>query len=190
MRSRQPPPTRSRPAEAGIGLVDLQVLLAIFAVICLAALGPAREVLQTHRRNAATRRVMAEIRATQSLAVTRHGVFGFHWGGDPGLSGNAAAYRIVRDATGSCAFPPTSQAQDGTNVVFGWFDLGQEYPGVRIDAIRDGGGSLVGGVMFDTKGASVNTCTSATFPIRVSISDASGQVRVIEISAAGGTSLQ
>ena len=184
------PPTERRPREAGIGLVDLQVLLAIFAVVFLAALGPAREALQTNRRNGAARRVLAEIRATQSLAVTRHGVYGFHWGGDPDISGSPSAYRIVRDTSGACGFPPTSQAQDGTNVVAGWFDLGKEYSGVRIESVRDGGGSLVGGVMFDTKGASVNTCTTATFPIRVAISDDSGRTRVIEISAAGGTRLQ
>ena len=183
-------PTSPRSREAGVGMVDLQVLLALFAVVCLAAVGSAREALQTHRRNGAARRVLAEIRATQSLAVTRHGVFGFHWGGDPGLSGDPAAYRIVRDTTSSCGFPAANASQDGTDVVVGWFELGREYPGVRIDAIRDRDGTLVGGVMFDTKGASVNTCASASFPVRVAISDASGQTRVIEISAAGGTELK
>ena len=190
MRALRSARTGGRRHEAGLGLVDLQVLLAVFAVVCLAALGPVREALQTHRRNGATRRVLAEIRATQSLAVTRHGVFGFHWGGDPNVTRNPAEYRIVRDATASCSFPPTNQAQNGTDVVVGWFDLGREYPGVRIESIRDGGGSLVGGVMFDSKGASVNTCTSASFPVRVAVSDGSGQTRVIEISAAGSTRLR
>ncbi len=178
-----------RRGESGLAIVELLVLVLVLAVVGLAALDSTRNVLLTRRRDGAVRRVLAEIRATQSLAVTRHGVFGLHWGGDPDLGGNPAAYRIVRDASGSCNYPDPSQAEDGTDVVAGWFDLGREYPGIRIESIRDADGDLLGGVMFDTKGESVNTCTAASFPVRVAVADAEGGARVIEISAAGSTGM-
>jgi type II secretory pathway pseudopilin PulG len=174
---------------SGIAMVELLVLVAVLGVVGLAALDSTRSVLLTQRRDGAARRVLAEIRATQSLAVTRHGVFGLHWAGDPDLGGNPAAYRIVRDASGACNYPPANQSEDGTEVVAGWFDLGREYPGVRIESIRDADGNLLGGVMFDTKGESVNTCTAASFPVRVAVADVDGRTRIIEISAAGSTGM-
>ena len=171
-------------------MIDMLVTLTILCIIAASALSSARSTLLTYQRNAAARHVMAQVRATQNFAVTRHGVFGFHWGGDPDITGDPAAYRIVRDTTGACGLPAADQAQDGTNVIADWFDLSREYRGVRIESIRDADGSLLGGVMFGSKGESVNTCTAVAFPIRVVVSDTDGKSRVIEVGAAGSTRLE
>jgi hypothetical protein len=39
--------------------------------------------------------------------------------------------------------------------------------------------------MFDSLGASTNTCVSVNYPIIVTVSDASGESRQIEIGSAG-----
>ena len=171
-------------------MVDALVALTISCIMATSALSSARSTLLTYQRNAAARHVLAQVRATQNFAVTRHAVFGLHWGGDPDITGDPAAYRIVRDTTGACAFPAADQAQDGTDVIADWFDLAREYRGVRIESIRDADGSLLGGVMFGSKGESVNTCTAVAYPIRVVVADADGNSRIIEVGAAGSTRLE
>ena len=47
----------------------------------------------------------------------------------------------------------------------------------------------LGGVMFNSRGISVNTCTGVSFPVEIVVSDESGESRTIEIRAAGGTRL-
>jgi hypothetical protein len=39
--------------------------------------------------------------------------------------------------------------------------------------------------MFNSRGASVNTCAAVTFPVRVTVVDTSGATRTITIQRAG-----
>ena len=80
---------------------------------------------------------------------------------------------------------PLSGAQIA--VIRDWIDVSQEYPGVTIQSVLDDNGNTVGGVMFNALGASVNSCGTVTFPVRVTVADATGATHVIEIHAAGGT---
>jgi hypothetical protein len=129
-----------------------------------------------------------KIRTTQSLATSRNAVFGFQWGPDASLA--ADTYRVVRDTTGSCGLPASAAAEDGTNVIEGWFDLGEAYSGVTIQSITDASAATVGGVMFNAIGASVNTCATVSFPITIVVADADGRTRAIEITTAGSTQLR
>jgi hypothetical protein len=61
---------------------------------------------------------------------------------------------------------------------------------VTILSIRDSNDKSLGGLMFDSLGASTNTCTSVNFPVTVTLSDGSGNARQIEIGSAGSTTLQ
>ena len=97
--------------------------------------------------------------------------------GGAGLPKNQ--YRIVKDTTGTCGFPAITAPKDGTNVILDWFDLDEAYSGVTIQSILDNNNTALGGVMFNAMGASVNTCTTVSFPVRVTIADDSGNTRTV-----------
>jgi len=182
-----------RLGSGGFTLVELLTAVVIAVILIAAAMPVLLGAVQGSRLEAATRQIVSEIRKVQSLAVTRRGVFGFHWGGDPTVAGlSASQYRIERDATGTCAWPPASAstADPNPDVITDWFDLSGPFPGVTITAVKDNNNVVVGGVIFDSIGASVNTCTAATFPLTMTLADTSGRTRIIEIRSAGGVNIQ
>ncbi|MGH7381488.1 MAG: pilus assembly FimT family protein [Candidatus Methylomirabilales bacterium] len=171
----------------GFSLVELFVAITIAGILIGLGLPSFLGLIQRSSINAGTRQVMYEIRAVQNLAVTRGGVFGFHWGGDPLAALPPSQYRIIRDTTGACGFPAPAAPQDGTDVVRTWFDLAGEYPGLTIQSVIDNNATALGGVMFNSRGASVNTCAvpAVTFPVTVTVADNSGVTRTITIQRAG-----
>ncbi len=177
--------------SGGFTVVELLSALVIAAILIGAATPSFLGLIRGSRLNAATRQVISEIRAVQSLAITRGGVFGFHWGGDPAVGMATSVYRFERDGTGLCDFPaPTETAATNPDVIRDWRDLAIEYPGVTITTVQDFGGNPLNGLMFNPQGASVNTCTAVSFPVRVTIADGSGDTRTIEIRSAGSARIQ
>ena len=169
----------------GVTLVELFVAMTIAGILIAMGLPSFLGLIQRSSINAGSRQIMYEIRAVQNLAVTRGGVFGFHWGGDPLAGLPPSQYRIIRDTTGACGFPAPAAPQDGTDVVRTWFDLAGEYPGITIQLVEDANNVVLGGVMFNSRGASVNTCGPVTFPVWVCLSDGAGPIRAIQIQRAG-----
>ncbi len=179
--------------SGGFTLVELLTAVVIAAILIAAGMPTLLGTIERSRLNAAARQVVSEIRKVQSLAVTRRGVFGFHWGGDPNVTGlSATQYRIERDATGACAWPPAgaSKADPNLDVITDWLDLAAAFPGVTITAVKDNNNVVVGGVIFDAIGASVNTCTAVAFPLTVTVADNSGATRTIEVRSAGSVNIQ
>jgi type II secretory pathway pseudopilin PulG len=173
--------------QRGLSLTEMLVVVLLAVLVLAVGVPLTLTTLRANRRDGAARRVLAEIRAAQSMAATRGGVHAWQWGPDAGLP--TTHFRIVRDG-GVCEFPDPGAPRDGTDVVRSWFDIGRAYGDVRIDSVRDDDGRLLGGVMFNAMGASVNPCGPASFPVRVTTIDGSGESRVIEIRSAGGTSLR
>jgi len=172
----------------GFGLTELLVVLLVVALFAIVAVPVTLEALRNHRRDAAARRVLADIRLAQSMAATRGGVHAWQWGPDAGRSERES--RVVREA-GECTLPAPGAPQDGTDVVRAWSDLGRDYDGITIRSVADDRDRPLGTVMFDAMGASVNPCApGVSFPIRVTLVDRSGSTRAIVVRSAGGTSLQ
>jgi len=183
----------------GLSLIELFVAITVASILIALGLPSFLGLIQRSSINAGTRQVMYEIRAVQSLAVTRGGVFGFHWGGDPFVGMATSFYRIERDPSGTCAAPPAGwpAPADTTATVYpdipvsiqrvirDWFDLAGEYQGVTIQSVTDNNAIALGGVMFNSRGASVNTCGAVTFPVTVTVADTSGATRTITIQRAG-----
>ncbi len=177
-----------RIGNKGFTLIELLVVVIILVILAAVGLPSLLGMIQRSEIDGATRHVLYEIRATQSLAVTRGDDFGFHWGGDPGppAAGQLnSVYRIETDPTGTCGWPlPPETAAINANVIRDWFDMSVEYPGIVIQSIADNVGAPLGGVMFNSRGASVQ-CNPATFPLGVRIVDNSGGQRCVEIQRAG-----
>ncbi len=176
--------------QSGWTLVECLVALAVAGVVLASAGSFVRGISTAYQRSAAQRQVVSEIRRMQAMAVTRGGIFVFQWGGDPLAGQPTSQYRLVRDTTGACSIPAVGAATDGTNVIQGWSDLGKVYPGVVIQSIRDSTSTTVGKIMFNSMSASVNTCASVSFPVTVTIADASGKTKTILIQSAGGATPQ
>jgi type IV fimbrial biogenesis protein FimT len=170
----------------GLTLVELLVAIAVAAILIGAGMPSLLGVIQRSNLDGAARQVLYEIRAVQNLAVTRGGVFGFHWGADPFVGMAPSLYRVELDPAGACGWPaPGDTTATNPNVIRDWFDLAGEYPGVRIQSVTDNVGTSLGGVMFNSRGASVNTCGAVAFPLTVVLADASGTTRTIQVQRAG-----
>ncbi len=172
----------------GFTVLELFMAIAIAGILIGAGMPSFLALIQSSRLDGATRQVLSEIRAVQSLAVTRGGIFGFHWGGDPLVGMVPSVYRIESNPTGNCAdWPPpgASKADPNPDVITDWFDLAGEYSGITITAVQDNGGTPLGGVIFNSRGASVNPCTVVNFPVTVTVLDGLGATRTIQIRSAG-----
>jgi len=179
--------------NVGFSAVELLLAMTIAALLIGAAMPAFLSMVQRSRIDGGSRQVLYEIRSAQSLAISRGGVFGFQWGGDPAIGGPpplASQYRIVRDLTGACGFPAVGALLDGTNVIRGWWDLAGDYPGLTIQSVQDANATIIGGVMFNSRGASVNTCAAVAFPITIAIVDISGAQRCVDVQRAGRVSIR
>lgn len=172
-------------------MMELLIAIVILAILAAAAMPSFLSRMQTARLNAATRQIVSEIRTAQSLAVTRDGVYGFHWGGDPLVGMAAGFYRLERDPTEACGWPaPGDTAATNQNVIRDWRDLSAEYQGITITAVQDNGGTPIGGLIFNAEGESVNTCIVVSFPLTVTVADQSGATRTIQVRSAGSARIQ
>ncbi|MFQ5848275.1 MAG: Tfp pilus assembly protein FimT/FimU [Candidatus Methylomirabilales bacterium] len=176
-----------RMGNKGVTLIELLVAIVIAGLLIGLGIPSLLPLIQGSELNGATRQVMYEIRAVQSLAVTRGGFFGLHWGGDPLVGFPPSQYRIEADPTGTCGWPaPTDSTATNANVIRDWLDLVNEYPAVTIQSVTDNVGTVLGGVMFNSRGAAVNTCGVAlTFPLTVTMADAAGATQTITVQRAG-----
>ena len=181
-------PTRPLGREEGFTAFELLIVVSVIVVMAGVAMPSFLELIQTYRLNAATQQTVAEIRKVQSLAASRGSVFGFHWGGDPIPTGRLnSEHRIERDATGECGYPLPTDTTANPDVITEWTDLTQDYTGVLISSIQDTNGTPLGGVMFNARGVSANTCTGTVvaFPVTVTVADATGATRTIQVRSAG-----
>jgi hypothetical protein len=71
------------------------------------------------------------------------------------------------------------------NVITEWYNLGQEFDGVSITSLRNNVNTDVNGAIFNSRGASVNPFIAITHPVRITVSNAPGGTRTIEIRTTG-----
>ncbi|MFQ5881714.1 MAG: Tfp pilus assembly protein FimT/FimU [Candidatus Methylomirabilales bacterium] len=177
------------------GLTAMEVVIAVALVAILAgvAMPVFLTVIQNYRFKGAVRSVASDIRYAQSLAVTNGGIYGFHWGGDPNEVSPPGPnfYRIEKNTGTVCNWPLVGDTVgSNANVITNWFDLSAEFQGITIDSITDSTPVAIGGVAFNSRGASDNPCTGVTYPITITVSNASGTTKTIEVRSAGSVRIQ
>ncbi|MBI4841652.1 MAG: prepilin-type N-terminal cleavage/methylation domain-containing protein [candidate division NC10 bacterium] len=171
------------------GFTTLEVILVVVAIGIIAAAGipTLLGTIQRYRTRTGADQMVGEFRRVQSLAMisgARHRVF---LRDCPSGPTPCKEYRIERES--ASAWPGAS---DGTgnnaNVLTEWVDLQREYGGVRVRSLKDAGGVDASDVIFDSRGASVNAGVS--YPLSLTVANAAGDERTIQVRSAGGVKLQ
>ena len=173
-----------RHGSSGFSAVDLLATLTIIALIAALTMPAAVSTLRTYRRNLAAWGLTTELRRVLSLAVARGEIFVLQWA----RLGDDGAYRIVRDDDGHCTLPAADAPVDDVRVVRDWTLVDDQYAGIKLSAIEDGGGRTLAGVGFVATGSATGACTAASFPIRLQLTDAAGKTETIEVRRSGLTS--
>ena len=175
--------------EKGITAVELLIAVAVLAILVGASMPLFLSAIQTSRFDGAVRRIVSDLRYTQSLAVTNGGCYGLHSGSDP-LVGRPNEYRIERGGCNGVGWPaPTDTMATNANVITEWYNLGQEFDGVSITSLRDNANINVNGVIFNSRGASVNPFIAVAYPVRITVANAPGGTRTIEVRSTGSVKL-
>lgn len=172
--------------EKGLTILELLAAIGIFVVLVGVSTPFISSAMQTYRLNGAARSIVGDIRYARSLAVSNGSIHGFHWGGDPNdpATPGPTFYRVERNPDGACpSWPAAADGPSDANVITGWYDLAADYQGITIVSIT--GGVPLGGVAFDSRGVSVNPCTGVVYPVTITVRDASGAERTIEVRSAG-----
>ena len=178
--------------ERGFTAIELLVAVAIVPIVAAVSMPFFLAAMESSRLNGAARRIAGDLRLAQSLAVSRGGIYGWHWGGDPnGAPPGPTFYRIEKDTGTACNWPAVGDTiSSNGNVVSNWFDLSRELPGITIVSFRDNNGVTVGGAAFNAQRASVNPCAGVTYPISITVKNASGGTRTIQVRSAGSVRIQ
>lgn len=169
-----------RGSGRGFTAVELLVAIALTAILAAVSMPVFTAALQNRRLDGAVRKVLGDLRYTQSLAVAQGGFFRFYSGDDP-LANKPGQYRIERSTTGL----PGSWSE-----VTRWYTLSSEFQGASISSIRDSAGTplTIYEVRFNSRGACAN-CATLTPPIVITVSGASG-TRTIQVRSTGSVRIQ
>lgn len=177
--------------RAGVTVVEVMTGLAIAGVLVAAAAPAVLDTVQGYRFNAAVRQVVGDLQTARSLAVSRGNFYGFHSGGDP-LVGLPSQHRLeLSTSPDGTVWPvPGDTTASNPNVISDWQNVPNLYPGVTVSVPVDQNGVGVGGVIFNSRGMSVNPFFNVVHPLQITITASGGRTRTVLISRAGGVTVQ
>lgn len=183
------------------GFTIVQFFLAILIISTLTGMSLSHysKLVKTSRFNSLLNRTLIEIRYVQSLAKTRGGIYGYHWGGDPTLVVQpGSAYRIEKKNDPGCAWQPENHIKpegnlllDNPGVITNWSDISQIHKGFTISSVIDSAGppNELKGIMFNSLGIPVNTCVAVVYPVIINISEGK-KIRSIQLESLGRASFK
>jgi len=174
--------------DSGMSLVETMITLAVLGAVLVLSSGSIVTAVQTSRLNRAARWMVGEIRHARSLAVSGHATIGVHWGGDPSETSPPGVnyFRLEQNTGTTCSWPALADSvASNPNVITDWSDLSDEYPGISIVSIVGSDSSAIGGMAFNSRGASVNPCTGVAYPISITLTNTAGVRKVVEVRSAG-----
>ena len=178
----------------GFTMLEILVAMAMLAILAGISMPVFSNTMASYRFNGAVWRVLSDIRYAQSLAVANSRIYSWHWGGDGGAPGPTQS-RVEKWPGAACSWPPVADTvSTNGNVITNWYDLAaKDYPGVSILSVKDNGGTTVGAVAFNARGASQppSPCnTVVVYPVTITVRSPAGATRTIRVQSAGGVSIQ
>jgi type II secretory pathway pseudopilin PulG len=161
-------------------------VVVALAIIVAAGVPGLLGAIQRYRTRTGADQMVGQLRKIQSLAMTsgsRHRLFLRDCTSGPTP---CKAYRIEKESGSTW---PTAGDTPGSNanVLTEWVDLQREYGGVRVKSLKDAGGVDASDVIYDSRGASVNTGVS--YPLTLTVANAAGDERTVQVRSAGGVKL-
>jgi len=153
----------------GFSAAELLVVVAMLAILATVSLPIFAATLKNARLSGAVRQLASDIRSARSLAVSKGGFYGIHTDGN--------RYRIVSSSDVTTWTSPT--------VITNWQDLSTQFVDVTIDSV--GNGAPIGGPIFNTMGASVDS-NNIVRSVNITLADDSA-TKVIQVSPAGNVKL-
>jgi len=174
-----------RKTARGFTLVELLVTVAFFAIFSMISMPLFTSVYQGYRFDGAAQTVGSDLRYAQGLAVNKGGCYGLHFGSDP-LVNRPNQYRIEKGGCNGLGWPAAADTMaTNPNVITNWYNLPQDFPGVTITSLKDNASLTVNRVSFNSLGASVNPFVAISNPVTITLSNASGATRAIQVRATG-----
>ena len=161
-------------ARRGYTLVELMVLVVLMAIFAMVALPQFAASVESLRLNGAARKIVADLRQAQSLAVTQGGLYRLHSGDEAG-AGHPGQYRLEQSTNGGTTWSGVTP----------WYSLSSDFQGISVFSVQDSAGSPVPvyEVRFNSRGACAN-CPGLTPPIVIAVSSPAG-TRSIQVRSAG-----
>ena len=160
----------------GFSAAEFLVVIAMLAVLAAVSMPIFAATLKSSRFNGAVRQLSSEIRYARSLAISKGGLYGV------ATLGNT--YRIEKSATDTTWTSPTG--------ITNWMDLSKEFCPVsaplcvRIDSV--GNGAPIGGPIFNTMGASVDS-SNIVRSVSITLVADGPPDKVIQVNPAGNVKL-
>ena len=176
---------RALKGKPGFTMLEAVVLTAIIGILSAVAIPEFSGTLRNARLNAAAFQVASDIRMVRSLAVSIQTPHGWHSGADPGVS-RPNNFRLEQATSQDGQNWPAATAGPGGNVITVWTDLSVIYRGVQITSVRNGAGTTVNRIVFNTRGISVNPSTGSLQPVTIVLTASNGPTRRVQLSATGG----
>ncbi|MGH7406688.1 MAG: pilus assembly FimT family protein [Candidatus Methylomirabilales bacterium] len=177
--------SRAIPGDTGgVTVVELVVGLLIAGILVAVALPLFSTIFEFSRLDGAARKIAGDLRYTQSLAVTRGGLFRLNTATSActTVSGQTR-YRIEWDPVELPPLPPVAAWQAFTECYL----LSSEFRGATLTSITGSGGApAITLVRFNSRGICEN-CTGGgvTPPIIVRVSNPSGTTRDVQVRTTG-----
>jgi Tfp pilus assembly protein FimT len=153
----------------GFAAGEFLVVLAMVAVLATVSLPIFAATLKNARLSGAVRQLVSDIRSARSLAVSKGSLYGVHTLGN--------IYRMEKSASDTTWSSPTN--------ITNWQDISTQFIGVSIQSV--GNGAPIGGPIFNTMGASVDS-SNIVRSVNITLADDSA-IKIIQISPAGNVKL-
>ncbi len=176
---------RALSSKPGFTMFEAMVVTAIVAIFSAVAIPEFTGTLRNARVNAAAFQVASDVRMIRSLAVSVQTPHGWHSGADAGVN-RPNQFRLERATSQDGQNWPAASAGIGGNVITVWTNLSAIYRNVQITSVRNGAGTDVGRIVFNSRGISVNPSTGSLQPVTIVLTASNGPTRRVQVSAAGG----
>ncbi len=176
---------RALRGKTGFTMFEAMVVTAIIAIFSAVAIPEFTGTLRNARLNAAAFQVASDVRMVRSLAVSTQTPHGWHSGSDSGVN-RPNHFRLERATSQDGQNWPATNAGFGGNVITVWTNLSAIYRNVQITSVRNGAGTDVGRIVFNSRGISLNPSTGVLQAVTIVLTASNGPTRTVQVSAAGG----
>jgi Tfp pilus assembly protein FimT len=131
--------------------MELVVVLAVVMVIAaVAAPMFIQSTLRLRQLDGAADRISSDLRRAQSLAVNNGGMARFNYA--------AGTYRLETSLDSGATWAVVNPSNS-------WYSIANDFGGVALSSVKDGNGTDLAEVRFDSRGSARGTPAVAQFPV-------------------------